>query len=273
MQVEFIQAAQLPKSTREAPWRLDVLANGSAQSYVLQLDSQRLEHEYGVLKTLETTPVPAPRPFGLDLEGKALGVACFFREFIEGEPLLTPVLAGEAWAEDLYIRAVHQLLALTERELGEIAENLPRESAGKVLERAYRSIKPQGLPLADRAYEVLRRTMPEQAPLRFSNGDLWPENFIVRNDELAGVIDFEGARFSDPVWEFLNTFFVSPELKGRGIEARFCRSIGYDSVHLHWYHGLEFFDTWCSLLLSGETFVHHTAESLEANLAEWLEEE
>ena len=110
--------------------------------------------------------------------------------------------------------------------------------------------------------------MPKLPPVRFSNGDLWLENFIVKDRKLAGVIDFPGATFSDPIFEFLLSFFVSPELQGRGIEERYCRQIGYDPAILHWYHGLEYFDTWRWVLVTGEGFVHHTAESLENELTE-----
>lgn len=36
-------------------------------------------------------------------KGEALGVPCFLLDFIEGESLLEPMLAGERWAEELYI--------------------------------------------------------------------------------------------------------------------------------------------------------------------------
>ena len=56
----------------------------------------------------------------------------------------------------------------------------------------------------------------------------------------------------------------------RGTEERYCRRIGYDPALLQWYHGLEYLDTWRWVLSSGEGFVHHTAQSLEANLKQWL---
>jgi aminoglycoside phosphotransferase (APT) family kinase protein len=89
---------------------------------------------------------------------------------------------------------------------------------------------------------------------------------------LAGVIDFQSAGFSDPVYEFLLSFFVSPGLQGRGMEERFCRMIGADPVSLRWYRGLEFFETWAYLLKSGGTFVQHSAASVEASLAKWIAE-
>jgi aminoglycoside phosphotransferase (APT) family kinase protein len=270
--VDFIQAEKLTKSTREAPWRLEVKVNGVPQSFVLQLDIRNIEHEYKVLKVMESIPIPTPRVYGLDLNGKALGVACFFSDFIEGESLLGPMLAGETWAEDLYIDAVCQLLAVTEDQLDSIAHGLKRETAEDVLEEAYAYMKGKSQPLADAAYKELNAKMPKLPSVRFSNGDLWLDNFIVQDGKLSGIIDFTGAMFSDPIYEFLLSFFVAPELQGRGIEERYCRKLGYDPTILNWYRGLEYFDTWRWVLLTGEGFVHHTAESLEGDLKKWLDD-
>ena len=76
--------------------------------------------------------------------------------------------------------------------------------------------------------------------------------------------------FSDPVYEFLLSFFVSPELTGCGIEERFYRLVGVDPGVHHWYHGLEYFDVWSWLVKTGKTFVHHTAANVERNLKDWL---
>jgi len=271
--VSFIRADVLTQSTRLAPWRVDVQVNGIEQAYVLQLDTRGMEYEYKVLKALEAIPLPTPRVYGLDMQGETLGVACFFSEFIDGESLLTPMLAGEAWAENLYLDAVCVLLAITDDDLGDIAQELNRTTAEEVLEDSYAYLKDRALPLADTIYQKLKAEMPDLPPLRFSNGDLWLDNFIIKDRKLAGVIDFQGAGFSDPVFEFLLSFFVSPELHGRGIEERFCQLIGADPVTLRWYHGLEFFEAWSWLLKTGKTFVHHTAESLEMDLTKWLEED
>ena len=267
--VKFIQAKALTKGTREAPWRLDILADGVQHSYVLQLDPKSIEHEYQVLKAMETIQIPTPRVYGLDLQGDALGVPCFFSDFIEGETLLELMLAGEPWAEDLYIEAVCRLQSATEDQLGLTAQSLNREAADDVLEGAYAVLKGES-PLADSAYEALKTKMPELPPLCFSNGDLWLENFIVKDRKLVGVIDFANATFSDPIYEFLLSFFVSPELQGRGIEARFCQRIGYDPSILGWYHGLEFFDSLRWVLVTGDDYVHHTKETLEKDLENWL---
>jgi len=115
--------------------------------------------------------------------------------------------------------------------------------------------------------------MPESPAVRFSNGDLWLDNLIVRDGQLAGVIDFENAGFSDPIYEFLLPFFVSPGLRGRGLEERYCERMGFDAGLLGWYQGLEYFDTWHWVNTTGEPFEHYTSEKLQIALQRWLDGE
>ncbi len=269
-QTRLIQATQFTKGTREAPWKLEIEANGKVISYVLQVDPRRIALEYQILNAMERIPLPTPKAYGLDLSGGEIGMPCFFSDFIEGESLLGPMLAGETWAEELYIDTVSELQSVTEEELGSFAEALEFETAEDVLEEAYSELKTESHSLVELAYRKLRNTMPKLPAVRFSNGDLWLENFIVKDRKLAGIIDFANTSFSDPIFEFLLSFFVAPELRGRGIEEQYCRKMGYDSSILHWYHGLEYFDTWRWVMKTGEGFVHHTAESLESDLQSWL---
>jgi len=272
--VRLIRAELLVKSTREAPWRLDVEMDGVARSFVLRLDSRGIEHEYAVLCAMEPLPIPTPCAYGWDPEGKALGVPCFFSDFIAGESLLTSMLAGEPWAEALYIDTVCALQAVTWEQLATVAHRFGRgESAIDFLEAAYAYFKTNPHPLADAVYTRLKDTTPPLPAVRFSNGDLWPDNLIVQDQQLAGVIDFANAGFSDPIYEFLLPFFVRPELCGRGIEERYCRRMGFDPDTLPWYRGLEYFDTWHWVLAIGKPFVHHTADSLAAALNRWLDED
>jgi len=270
--VTFLRAEMLMKSSREAPWRLDVEVNGEARSYVLRLDSRRIENEYQVLHAMEAVPIPTPRVYGWDPGGEALGIACFFSDFIRGESLLGPMLANEPWAEALYLDTVCALQALTADDLPEVAQILEIQTAADVLEEAYEYFRENPRPLALAAYTELKNSMPELPEVRFGNGDLWLDNFLVRDEKLAGVIDFTNAGFSDPIYEFLLSFFACPGLRGRGIEQRYCQRIGVDPEILHWYHGLEYFDTLRWVLASGEPFEQHTEESLEKDLIRWLDE-
>ena len=271
--VELVQAVQLTKSTREAPWKLMVDAGGMLETYVLQVDQKSMEYEYHALEAMGGVPIPTPKAYGLDLSGIEIGIPCFFSDFIAGELLLGPMMSGEAWAEDLYLNTVSDLQSVTKEDLGDFARLVKIEPIVAFLDSAYAELKRQSWSLADVVYNKLKKTMPELPAVRFSNGDLWLENFIIKDQALAGVIDFANACFSDPIYEFLLSFFVAPELQGRGIEERYCLKMGYDPAVLPWYHGLEYFDTLRWVFNTGEGFVHHTAQSLEAALRKWLEVE
>ena len=269
--VRLVGARELAKSTRDAPWRLDVEVAGQARSYVLRLESRGIEHEYEVLRAVESLPIPAPRAYGWDPGGEALGVPCFFYDFVEGESLLDPMLAGEPWAEALYIDTACTLQSITRDQLAGVAHRFgDSETAVDVLEDAYAHFQADPHPLADAAYARLKDTLPALPGPRFSNGDLWPDNLIVRDRRLVGVIDWALAGFSDPIFEFLLPFFLRPPLRGRGIEERYCRRMGFDPGLLPWYHGLEFLDSWRWVRVTGEPYEQHTDESLQADLARWL---
>ena len=187
--------------------------------------------------------------------------------------MLGPMLAGERWAEELYIATVCALQGITRERLSAIEDRLEgEETAEGFLEAAQENFKTDPHPLADAVYAKLRETMPEFPAVRFSNGDLWLDNLIVRDGQLAGIVDFENAGFSDPVYEFLLPFFVSPGLRGRGIEERYCERMGFDAGLLRWYRGLEYYDTWCWVKATGKPFEHYTSEKLQRALERWLDE-
>jgi aminoglycoside phosphotransferase (APT) family kinase protein len=269
--LQLVSAQELARGTREAPWRLDVEVGGLARSFVLRPESRRIEHEYRVLRAVESVPVPAPRAYGWDPAGEALGIPCFFYDFVEGDSLLPHMMAGEPWAEELYIDTACALQSIT-RDRFPASEGLfeEGETAADVLEDARRHFQADADPVADRAYTRLRETLPALPEPRFSNGDLWPDNLIVRDRQLAGVIDWANAGFSDPIFEFLLPFFLRPALRGRGIEERYCRRMGFDPGLLPWYHGLEFYDSWRWVRVTGEPYEQHTDDSLRADLARWL---
>lgn len=271
--VRLLRADRLAKSTRDAPWRLDVEVDGVRRRYVLRCAPGRVEHEYVVLRAMESTPIPTPRAYGWDPGGDAFGVACFFYDFVEGESLLGPMLSGEPWAEEVYLDTVCALQGVTRAQLPAAEDRLTgEETAASFLEAAHKQSVADPDPLADAAYERLLATMPQAPAARFSNGDLWLDNVIVRDGRLAGVIDFENAGFSDPVYEFLLPFFVSPDLRHRGTEERYCARMGVDPGVLGWYRGLEYYDTWHWVRATGKPFEQYTEETLRAALERWLAE-
>lgn len=271
--VQFMWAEPLKASSREAPWRLDVSVEGRRRSFILKLDTRRGEHEYAILRAMESVPIPTPRAYGWDAEGKALGMPCFFYDFLVGDSLLKHLLLGEEWAENLYIETARALQAVTREHLLAVAERFgPGETAADVLEKAWITLRKLRDPMLREAFMRLRETMPPLPDPRFSNGDLYPDNIVVRGEKLVGVIDFESAGFSDPIYEFLLPFFIYPELCRRGIEEEYCKRMGFDKSYLTWYLNLEYYDTLHWVLKTGKPFCQHTEKSLREALARWLQE-
>ncbi len=77
-QVGFIRAKKLTKSTREAPWQLDVEVNGAAQSYVLQLDPKNIAHEYQILKGDGDDTDSHAMGIRIGFAGRSIGSYLFF---------------------------------------------------------------------------------------------------------------------------------------------------------------------------------------------------
>ena len=145
-----------------------------------------------------------------------------------------------------------------------------RESALEVVEAAHQRIDDRQ-PLHEAAYRRLIHRQPQLPELTFSNGDLWPDNLLIRDRKLVGVIDWQHAGWSDPVFEFLLPFFLVPELRGQGIEETYLNRQGYDPSLLTWYHGVEFFDSLAWVTKTGEPYGIHTVDSLTGDLTTWLE--
>ena len=265
----LLEVVELGESSRETPWRLD-LDSHAAERVVFRFGDGCSANEATALRVMESQSLPAPRLLAWDPSGDALGVPLFLSEYIDGEPLLGALEDGDEWAESLYIETACALQTIRPSDLPLEAEHLTvREGAAEVLEDAYAGfVEPDELIHA--AYRRLLETRPDLPEIHFSNGDLWPENLLVRHRRLVAVIDWQHAGFSDPIFEFLLPFFLVPELRGRGIEERYCERMGFDAGMLSWYHGMEFFDSLRWVLKVGKPYEMHTAESLRRDLRHWL---
>jgi aminoglycoside phosphotransferase (APT) family kinase protein len=271
--VRLLGAEQLTEGLRKKPWRLHVEVSGQKDSFVLLLTQNNVEHEFDALRTVESLPLPTPRVYGCEPRGESFGTPCFLADFIEGESLLPALLRHEAWAETLYIDTTVTLQSITREEL-KIGNTLceTNESAIDVLETAFAFLGTRDSKLAERVYRELIVRRPVLPSMLFSNGDLYPDNMLIREKKLSGVVDWEMAGFSDPVYEFLLTFFIHPSLRGRGTEERYCRQMGFDPDCLRWYRGLELFDVWHWAIKKGRPIHGRTERSLKEDLIAWLDE-
>ncbi|GAA2271953.1 hypothetical protein GCM10009853_027090 [Glycomyces scopariae] len=54
---------------------------------------------------------------------------------------------------------------------------------------------------------------------RLIHGDLGPDNFLVRDDRIAGVFDWEAAMFGDPLWELARYVLWAPAMPSTRVQA------------------------------------------------------
>ncbi len=268
--IELLEISKLEKSSREAPWRFDVLVEGQYKSFAFRMHSKTSAREYTILKAIEGSPIPTPKVYGLDKKGKYFGAPCFFMDYFEGESLLKSLLNGESWAEQLYIESAIRLLTIHPDYLENLPAWVDKDSAEDVLDSAYQKLKQWDDMVARRVYQELKLTQPNLPEICFSNGDLYPANFIINGRELVGVIDFANASFGDPLFEFLLPMFIHPELRERGIEEKFCSQMGIDPAAVPWYNVLEYYDLWGYLAGTQDDFVGYTAPRLRQILEQWL---
>ncbi len=262
-------AVALGASSRATPWRLDCETADGARSFVMRFGESVSRREVFALQAMEAHPFPTPRVILWQEDSAVAAGPLLVTELIDGEPLLPPMVAGHDWAIELYIETACSLQAITGLDDELVAQLGSAESALEVVEAAHDRL-PGGDPLHEAAYVRLKETAPQIPEVAFSNGDLWPENLLIREKQLVGVIDWQHAGWSDPLFEFLLPFFLVPELRGRGIEEEYCRRKGFDPTMLHWYHGVEFFDSLAWVLKTGQPYEMHTVESLTRDLQEWL---
>ena len=270
--MQLVSAEQFAASTRSAPWHVIVESRSAQQHFVLRLGADFESHEIGVLRAMAKIPeIPTPKIYDWEPDGRTFGAPCFLCDFVDGDSLLQPMLAGEKWAVDLYLRTVLNLNAISRERLQELGCRLPEgETVLNELENAQQFFVKHPSALTEKIYKQLSNQPPDFPELCFSNGDLWLDNILVKDRKLVGMIDFEQAGFSDPIYEFLLPFFNEPRLRERGIEERYCELLGVDPACLRWYHGLEYFAALHFVEKSGKAFNQYSSGRLRVELEQWL---
>lgn len=268
---ELVGAVPLGASSRATPWRIDGRLDGDEVALLLRYGESTDANEVVALRAMADHPIPTPKVVYWDEDGGGSGVPVFVSEFIDGRPLLPSMIAGEEWAVDLYLETVRALQEIHPEDLPSGSADMLKggEPMRRLIESAYQRLD-DPTPFHTAVFRKLVETQPTLPELAFSNGDLWPENLLVEDQELVGVIDWQHAGWSDPIYEFLLPFFLVPELCNRGIEERYLRRLDYDPALLRWYHGVEYFEALSFVLKMGEPFEMHTEQSLNRDLEQWL---
>lgn len=178
------------------------------------VEPYNIEAHYRILEVVENTPVPAPKPYWLEMDENILGRPFFVMEKVGGE---VPIPWG---FED------HEVFKDPERRL-KMARNLiqvladyqaidwrstctdflpvpqkPTDPAEFELERWEKNIQkfkiyPQ--PLLKEVYFWLKENMPHTPVFTLTHGDFRLGNFLWRDEKIVAFLDWEMPGIGDPM--------------------------------------------------------------------------
>lgn len=215
--------------------------DGSRKTFVVRRKSNgthRIPRHYRTLEVLEGTPVPAPTPVFLDMDGQFFDVPTMVIEH-GGYPLFKP-RDQTTWlaqlAECLY--RVHQLTPES-TALEYLAEPLPNNPSD-----------PPEPSNPDALLERVNATLGEFAgklvPLPHSlvHDDYWPGNTVWRSQRLTAIIDWDGAMIGDRRADIAQCRIDLTFIAGEEAANAFLRE--YEALHGGpiqdlWYFDLERF--------------------------------
>ena len=199
--VEISEPVLLAGGASKEAWAVDAdgerLLVRRAAASVMHAHTLTLAHEFEVLQAAHEAGVTVPRPYGYIAE--LAGREAFVMERLEGETI------GRRIVQKPELAAAREKLPVQmAEELARIhaipAERLPFLPEAR-LERMVAELDEVGEPHP--AIELglwwLRENRPAARPAVVVHGDFRIGNLVVREDGLAGVLDWEFAHVDDPV--------------------------------------------------------------------------
>jgi aminoglycoside phosphotransferase (APT) family kinase protein len=190
------------------------LAEGKSRKWVLRRDPEGsvslvpMRQEYGLLKLAGDAGVPVPEPLAFEDVGGRFGSPGILMSFVEGTSVAPRVLrkpeyerARAALTSQLAesLARIHALGRAHTTEHGLLPAPPPDPAIGQ-LDEWERQLDEIGepYPAIELGLRWLRANAPEPASPRLVHGDFRLGNFIVDEDGLAAVIDWELAHVGDP---------------------------------------------------------------------------
>jgi aminoglycoside phosphotransferase (APT) family kinase protein len=188
------------------------LLAGEGERWVLRRDPKGsvslvpMADEFELVRVAQAADVPVPRPLAFEPEGGRFGSPGMLMAHVEGTSVAPRILrkpefetARAALAPQL-AEALARIHAIDPAALDGVLPGSPPDPALAQLEEWERQLDEIGepLPAVELGLRWLRRNAPEPAEPRLVHGDFRLGNFIVDEDGLAAVIDWELAHLGDP---------------------------------------------------------------------------
>ena len=188
------------------------LVEGEGARWVLRRDPEGsvslvpIAEEFALVDRAREAGVRVPVPIALEPAGGRLGTAGMLMSFVEGTSVAPRILRKpefEGARERLTGQLAEALARIHSIDPTDLAGVLPAPAGDPALaqiEEWERQLDEIGepLPAVELGLRWLRAHAPEPAEARVVHGDFRLGNFIVDEDGLAGVIDWELAHLGDP---------------------------------------------------------------------------
>lgn len=199
-----VQAAGLlPGGAVQRNWRLDLSIDDSPWTLVLRIgpdialpESRSKDDEFAILRHVHAAGVPVPAPLWLEPGGSVIGRAFLVSEFCNGDADRQRLFARSG--NDRLVAELGALLAQIHRAgiPAGLAPETPRDRVDTLQNWACRlESLPRGLIAG---LDWLDANAPEPVAPTLVHRDFRTGNFLVADDRLVAVLDWEFAGAGDP---------------------------------------------------------------------------
>jgi aminoglycoside phosphotransferase (APT) family kinase protein len=179
------------------------------------VEPYNIEAHYKILKVVEDTPVPVPKPYWLEMDSHILGRPFFVMEKVEGEVPIPfgdkdqPVFGDPEKRLKMARNLVQVLADYQAIDWRKCADFLPvpkgpTDPARIEIERWERNIEkfkivPQ--PLLKEVNSWLKKNKPRTPFFTLTHGDFRVGNFIWRDEKIVAFLDWEMPGIGDPMMD------------------------------------------------------------------------
>ena len=203
-----VELAPIPGGASRETW----LVEADGRRWVLRRDPEGsvslvpIRDEFALIARALDAGVPVPEPLALERAGGRLGTDGMLMSFVDGTSVAPRILRKpefEAARSRLAAQLGEALARIHSVDPSDLAGVLPDpgdDSAVDQIAEWERQLDEIGepLPAVELGLRWLRANAPEPAEPRLVHGDFRLGNFIVDEDGLAAVIDWELAHLGDP---------------------------------------------------------------------------
>jgi aminoglycoside phosphotransferase (APT) family kinase protein len=162
--------------------------------------------EFTLIARAHAAGVPVPQPLAFEPAGGKLGTASMLMSFVDGTSVAPRILRKPDYERargrltSQLADALARIHAIDPAALDGVLPTAPSDSALAQVSAWERQLDEIGAPLpaVELGLRWLRATVPEPARPRLVHGDFRLGNFIVDQQGLAAVIDWELAHLGDP---------------------------------------------------------------------------